>query len=562
MKSIYFLPYTGNDKFDDINDKQKLVLSEITEVKSFSLIKQIDFYPENFKDEIPELIFVPTIFDFKNAVSYQGVEFAIRWYFSIVSKNSNCNFKIVLLGSETKSAFFQNCNYSNILKCPNIDYVPNNFEDITQYLSKFKTRVLNSNEALEKIDLIGIKPLASYKSHHSIANEWSIIRWTKALNLNISEENELKKIETSIENSLYYKYLNIKFPATLTSKFKSKILLNSGKILFIDDEVEKGWDTIFKTICRGKSYSSFGQEFKNWDQNQIIDESFNKAKDADVIILDLRLHDDDFDEKDPKEITGYKLLKKIKEHNRGIQVIIFSATNKIWNLQAMQEAGADGFIMKESPEDSVDAKFTSQSIENIYRIIDECLEYSFLKKCFVKFNYLKQELEPRKKYQTHPNPLPKEFVDEYLKWLEFGILNILKYKSNIGNILSFSIFFSVLENVSNRIIDVDSPQRIASDEYKFKFRINNCYLNEFISNGTLYSNSNTDLVSKRNLNWNQKVLNTLQALSSNLIDMNSLINKRNDIIHSNSTTGNAANISKEELQKLFEIITNNIENIN
>lgn len=562
MKSIYFLPYSGIQKFDDINDKQKLALSKITEVKSFLLDKQIDYFPENFTEVFPELFFIPTFFDYRNCASYQGVEFAMRWYFYIISLNHKCSFKIVLLGTENKSAFFQNCNYSNFLKCPNIDYIQNSFEDINQYISDYKTIEFKREDALERIELIGIKPPTSYKSHHSIANEWSILRWAKALNLNIINEKRLEKIETDIGTSLYYKFLNTKYPISINNTFKSKILLNSGKILFIDDEVDKGWDAIFKTICNAKSYTSFGQDFKNWDQSKIIDESFKKAKDADVIILDLRLHDDDFDEKDSKEITGYKLLRKIKEHNKGIQVIIFSATNKIWNLQALQEAEADGFIMKESPKDSTDGKFTTQSIENIYKTIDKCLEYSFLKKYFEKLNYLKQELEPRKNPKTHPNPLPKEFVEEYLKWLEFAIFNILTYKSNTGNILSFSLFFSVLENISNRIIDIDNPDKINSDQYKFKFRTNNTYLKDYSSTSGKYSNTNSDLVSRRNINWNQKILNTLQALSSNLTDMNSLIQKRNDIIHSNSTTGNTANINKEELNKIFKIITENIENIN
>lgn len=563
MKSNYFLPNnTGTDKFDSINDELKSVLSAITELVSFPMSKVSDFYPENYKNEIHEILFVPTIFDYRNGISYQGVEFALRWYLNFISKKNNGDFKIVLLGTENKSAFFQNCTYSNFLKCPNVEYLQNSYEDISEYLKINHIKKFDYDYALRKIDLVGIKPPTSYKSHHSIANEWSILRWSKALKIDTEDANELKKIENSIEASLYYKYLDSKYQISGHEKVKDKILLNSGKILFIDDEVEKGWDIIFKKICKAKTYSSFGEDFKNWEQSKIIDESLEKAKDTDIVILDLRLHDDDFDEINPKEITGYKLLKKIKEYNKGIQVIIFSATNKIWNLQAMQEAGADGFIMKESPEDSVDEKFTSQSIENIYKTIDECLEYSFLKKYFEKFNYLKQELEPRKNPKKHPNPLPKEFVDEYLKWLEFAIFNILKYKSNTGNVMSFSLFFSVLENISNRIIDIDNPDKINSDQYKFKFRINNSYLKEYSSSGGKYSNTNIDLVSKRNINWNQKILNTLQELSSNLTDMNSLIQKRNDIIHSNSTTGNTANINKEELNKIFKIITENIENIN
>jgi len=246
MKSIYFLPNTGVERFDNINDNIRLVLSKITEVKSFPLDNKINFYPENFKTEIPELIFIPTIFDYGNGVSYQGVEFAMHWYFHLITLNPKCNFKIVLLGTEVKAAFFQNCIYSNFLKCPNVDYLQNSFEEIQEYLIDYKTKEFYNKEALGKIELIGIKPPTSYKSHHSIANEWSILRWAKALNIDTVKAKELKKIETNIETSLYYKYLNTKYPISLNSKIASKTLINPGKILFVDDEVKKGWDIIFK----------------------------------------------------------------------------------------------------------------------------------------------------------------------------------------------------------------------------------------------------------------------------------------------------------------------------
>lgn len=442
MKSNYFLPNnTGTDKFDSINDELKSVLSTITELVSFSMSKVSDFYPENYKNEIHEILFVPTIFDYRNGISYQGVEFALHWYFYLISLNNKFNFKIVLLGTEDKSAFFQNCLYSNFLKCPNVDYLQNNFEDITQYLLDYKTKEFDKKEALEKIDLIGIKPPTSYKSHHSIANEWSIIRWAKALKINTDEVEEFKKIENNIETSLYYNYLNTKYPISRNQKVNERKLINSGKILFIDDEVEKGWNIIFKKICTTKNYSSFGKDFKNWEQDRIINESFEKAKEADVVILDLRLHDNDFDEKDPKVITGYKLLKKIKEYNRGIQVIIFSATNKIWNLQAIQDY-ADGFIMKESPENSIYDTFTSHSIENIFDIIDKCLKMNFLSRAKIQLDQIKELSTKNEEY--------KDFFNDIDSDLEISFDLLINTKSsNKYFSYAFLQLFQIIENYIN-----------------------------------------------------------------------------------------------------------------
>jgi hypothetical protein len=65
--------------------------------------------------------------------------------------------------------------------------------------------------------------------------------------------------------------------------------------------------------------------------------------------------------------------------NKGIQVIIFSATNKIWNLLELQKEGADGFILKESPELSIDPEFTKQLILCFVKTLEESLNLIFLK---------------------------------------------------------------------------------------------------------------------------------------------------------------------------------------
>ncbi|KQT23748.1 hypothetical protein ASG22_06835 [Chryseobacterium sp. Leaf405] len=564
MKSLYFLPYSGITRFNELNEIIKQKLSEITEIEHFSLIKLEDYFPENFAFEnFPELIFIPTIFDPENSMSYGGVDFAIRWYLHAVSLDIPLNFKIILLGIEEKSSFYQNCDYSYFLRCPNVYYSQNNFHDIESIISENQVKNFDRNEALEKIDLINIKPPTSYKSHHSISNEWSILRWSKVLNVTADLDNELKKNSNNINKSLFYKYLSVKYPISPIKTLTKKVFNSDATVLLIDDEIEKGWRTIFQDICKDLNFNSLGEDFKKInDRDQIVEVAFDKAKDVDVVILDLRLHDCDFDETDPKKLTGYKLLKKIKEYNKGIQVIIFSASNKIWNLQELQDVGIDGFILKESPENSVDEKFTGRLIENIYKTIDICLQYSFLKKYFEKYNFLKEQLEPRKKFKKHSSPLPKEFVDEYLKWLEFGILNILKYKSNTGNVMSFSIFFSVLENISNRIIDIDNPEAVRKGEYRFKFRKNHKFLQEYSSPFDIYILTGNDLISKRTISWTQKIINTLAELSCSLTNISDMIRKRNDIIHSNTTTGNSINITKKDLQNIFDIVTKNIENIN
>ena len=46
-----------------------------------------------------------------------------------------------------------------------------------------------------------------------------------------------------------------------------------------------------------------------------------------------------------KELTGIKILEYIKSLNKGIQVIITTASNKIWNYE--NSSNANGYILKQ-----------------------------------------------------------------------------------------------------------------------------------------------------------------------------------------------------------------------
>ncbi|KAA6340522.1 hypothetical protein EZS27_011618 [termite gut metagenome] len=371
MTALYFFPEIINE---DINKdfKSKYKTRNIPEIKAFSPKDLTPLLPENFKENKPNILLIPTIFDASNSLSYQGVEFALHWYLYLVDNLDK--FAIILLGTEDKASFFQHCNYASFLKCPNVFYIQHNFTEIEQFMNKLESKIkkFSKEESIEKIKSIGIQPPMSYKSHHSITNEWSIYRWAKALNI---EDEQIRKIEYSIGGNLYFKYLKTIYPNLRDPKATRRLIQQQGSILYVDDELDKGWNIIFENICIKTRYKSFGADFKSWGTETIIAKTINEVNtfDPDVVILDFRLHDDDFDTTKPEEVTGYKILKKIKEINQGIQVIILSATNKIWNLLELQEARADGFIMKESPELSANVNFTKVSIKNIYDTIEKCL---------------------------------------------------------------------------------------------------------------------------------------------------------------------------------------------
>jgi CheY-like chemotaxis protein len=121
------------------------------------------------------------------------------------------------------------------------------------------------------------------------------------------------------------------------------------------------------------------EELAQKTQDEIIDLSIQKIQneDIDLVLLDFRLHPNDFNSSKIDNVTGLMLLQEIKKYNPGIQVIIFSATNKVWNLQKLLEAGADDFILKESIE--TNPYQSKESIINFVESCKICFERAFLK---------------------------------------------------------------------------------------------------------------------------------------------------------------------------------------
>ena len=567
-KSIIFFDVTTkliNPK-DEVFIDKKLVEIFIDYDKSIDEVLTNIFIENLVIEEYTNIIF-PACFG-KVLADFLGLRFAthIRCTFGI-----NQHKNIFLYSFNGIKDYFSSESF-NILKTEGvflIDYdvntIVNNSLVENEYLSKEKI--------INEIKKLNIQIPLNYEDNHSIANEWAIYRWSQFIGAN---DKNIEKIIEHQKSNLYFKYLKTIYPINHLDKLTPAQLKISNqenpKILYIDDEAEKGWYEIFRTILERESKLHFrhlDNEFNEKSKEEIIDISLKKIieDDIDLVVLDFRLHKDDFENIRFEEVTGYQILKKIKEHNKGIQVIIFSATNKVWNLQAFQEAGSDGFIVKESPENSIDSEFTKQSIENLINTIDKCFNNIFLKDFYTKLEILKGDLIPRKNYKKSNKPLPKEFVDETLKWYELS-LSFLNTGINEEQLIStFLIYFTIIENISNRVIEVENPIK-EGDFYKFQFRKNLQRLNNYIEDNQnlgFYRKTNSKYKSsKRNLRWDIKIYNTIDFISDNKLSIESinvLVKKRNDIIHSNSTFGNVIEIKKDDILLLNKIIYEGLMNV-
>ena len=185
--------------------------------------------------------------------------------------------------------------------------------------------------------------------------------------------------------------------------------------------------------------------FKGFDKKltkQLLIEnikSFISQNDADCYLLDLRLHEDDFGEK--KYLSGHEISKYIKEQNKGNQIVVFSASNKIWNLkEQIDKIGATAYALKESPDLNLSRDGSTQLYKDFINAVKTACSLSYLKDLVNKQKEIKEIIPSTGQLDSVVNLLSKNagktdqdllgaallseivFIEDYIK-------NILGYKT-------------------------------------------------------------------------------------------------------------------------------------
>ncbi|MBD5172379.1 MAG: hypothetical protein HDS24_04100 [Bacteroides sp.] len=356
------------------------------------------------------VFFIPTVFDYSNSLSYSGADLALRILMKYIS-NGRSDIDIVLMGNETESNFLLHYNYPNILKIPGVHYVLFNKKLVASYVIPQREQ-LKAREYKVFFDNLGLKIPSSFKSTHSLTNEWCLFKWNSFMGFC---ENT-----SSLEGHLYFDYLitleklNLIKSKAVSDNLKSRINdIQSGRILVIDDK--KGWHRFFKDMFSQTDkvdIHCIGDDFNKLEltdiERRIIDEvsDFNPH----IIILDFRLMEDkDAEIKDDmKQISGYQVLAKVLKGDYknpagsfGRQVIIFTATSRIENILLLRNGNADGFILKEKPENYKGKEITKTVISKMISTLGNAIDRA---KFLIPLNEMLDNLIAVKNTSKRNNP--------------------------------------------------------------------------------------------------------------------------------------------------------------
>lgn len=479
-------------------------------------------------------IFIPLCFG-ETLSDFNGLRLATQ----IRCTNTINRLKNIFIYSFVDYSFLITNEYFDILKTKNVKLIEYKREAF-QRAVETHLEPLTKNELSTEIEKIKLSPPKNYEDSHSISNEWAIYRWASAIG---ATDKQIDRITNKISESLYFKYLNTIFPIREIGKVGSDDLkithYGTSSILYIDDEADKGWYevlcTIFGDYNNMTDVDYLCKELKSKSREEIIDISIEKLKSRDkyfdLVILDFRLHPDDFNEQDIKNVTGLRLLKAIKKLNPGIQVIIFSATNKVWSLQALQDEGADNFIIKESPTNSVEHSFTKRAIISFLSSIKTALKRKFLKQVFEKCQSIKMQLN---KYDFEDDSEYADFLNDLKK--QINIIAVSSNRINLRESATLDIVFlncyNFLEKFKNYYLKEISGQFVLGmDEIEM-----NRY---FYSNGQINSGGYFVRVnSNDNPSWFSVLASlfidffSISKINDKEIEyLNRVKDKRNDYIH-------------------------------
>ena len=339
-----------------------------------------------------------------NYMEFSGLIFSL--HLRLTRDLSFCNVPIIFYGTLELEQVLRLTTLSNILITKNVRYVNlqnASFEDIKEHIMQYKNKDFNLNEFINQIKL---NPPSNYDSHHNTDNEFALIQWSKHINCFDKIPQNFKR---EFESQLYLKYLNASNPLPVDIEKNDYFVSNTADInlLLIDDEAEKGWKIFYSSLFANSkiNFIDSGIEFKKEDKNVIIHkaEKIIKEKKPNVILLDLRLHDSDFSKSTSSEdLTGIKILEKIKEINKGIQVVITTASNKAWNFNLAKQKGAYDFIIKDGLEDP------NSSIQNFTKKIE-----SAIKKSLFSITIYEKLLFSLKNWRKYNIPKRKNIADVF-----------------------------------------------------------------------------------------------------------------------------------------------------
>lgn len=353
---------------------------------------------------------------------------------------------IIFISEQTKSEVIGNQIENNKEKTGAILFTPGtklvSSFDIPSAAENFNKTI--SEQELKSQVLPKLLITNQREQGHQLANEWGVFRLAKFAGV------ELTSIK--LPTDLFFKYQFSRTGQDIQPHGNRSIGLQKKgcNALLIDDYANEGWREVLEHILKShiNLHSSKLEVLTTFETA----DTFKGYESKDLVFLDLRLkpEEDRASEMLPLEdLSGLKLLHKIKGINKGIQVIVLTASNKAWNMKALLDAGADGYFIKESPEVPVSDDASKANYESLVRAIKEAFERRYLRDVFREIKALQKNLDAL----NSSNIYSSGFLGEIKSQLDVAFDMHYHAKSKDQFAFAYITLYMIIETINNELIN-------------------------------------------------------------------------------------------------------------
>ena len=363
----------------------------LTDVRTFDQFVS-DEMASIFSKRTYNLIVLPYNIIGENYAEYSGVRLGLHLRLAENTKS----IPLLFIGKDKVSDVAKLSELGSLLftplvftsECSDIVQLDGFINDVIRPIVENRTVSDHREDYRKFLNRIKIQDIENF-GPHAISNVWALKRWSDLLDIkNIGDGRYLEFL-----SQLNFKYLDklAQIDAKREDIKKKKTvnptipLIDSKKIVYIDDELKLGWGDLFSEIFSRSSAHliCWNPVDKTSDRKAVLDdiEAFiDHNSDADCYIVDLRLAEEDTTERNFENLTGHKVSRYIRSKNKANQVVIFTASNKIWNLkEELNEIGALGYVLKESPSMNMTVSQTTMLHDEFVRLIQKAVVLSRLK---------------------------------------------------------------------------------------------------------------------------------------------------------------------------------------
>lgn len=348
--------------------------------------------PKNQEPFIPDLIVLPFSLSETNPLELTGIRLAAH----IRLDGRDCALKkapMLFLGPVSFEDAFRLSPLASFLLTHKV-FVSNlhTADALKEWIryNKDRIRPLSEIDYSHFYDAFRVDPPSNYNdSHHSITNRWTILRWNEMFDW---KDNPPRLDSTVIDffNGLYSKWLQgyLGKRAHFKPKHRERavIPLISGKIVFIDDEINLGWGEIMSRLIQNSKaefipYNDFSSTYTRDELVARIKAFIDSVPDADCYILDLRLHEEDHTKDEHLAFSGHQIAQYIYEKNHGAQIVFFTASEKTINYVA-SEKYFSGYVIKENPDHLYDRRQSKEVFTDFAHALQKACSKAYLREYY------------------------------------------------------------------------------------------------------------------------------------------------------------------------------------